>query len=300
MNRRDFLKNSLGLISLLSLGNLKSFSEAQSFALPQKNRWLHTKPGNSFGFFAIGDMGTGWKSQYQLIEQMELITQKQGQTIDSVLLLGDIIYPSPSENKLVIDKFEKPFTPLIDKGLHFYPAWGNHDWVAEKAQILKSYFGAPNYYTFINGAAQFWSINSNEFNQVQLSWLRNSLSISNSPWKVIFLHHSPYSSGKVHHNNKHLVKYLCPVLNEFGVDLCLSGHNHIYERSEKIGSTIYITSGGGSASLHKYDEEANFPRAKVNSTNHFLAATGDYKHLNLKAIDKSGNTIDNINLTKSF
>ncbi|MDJ0624772.1 MAG: metallophosphoesterase [Candidatus Caenarcaniphilales bacterium] len=296
MNRRNFLKALIG-ISFLFFASPNLLASSAGFTLSERNRWTHIIEKDQFSFLAIGDMGTGWKTQYEIIEQME---NHLNPGTDSVLLLGDIVYPYPTTEQDFKEKFEKPFKPLIDKELRFYPAWGNHDWHTEEAKLLKDYFVAPNYYTFVNGPAQFWAVNSNKFDSNQIKWLKESLSISKSPWKIVFLHHSPYSSGKGHHNNQHLIKNLTPILNEFNVDLCLSGHNHLYERSEKIGSTIYITSGGGSASLHKYDDKANFPRVKANSIHHFLLIEGNNKKLNLKAIDKIGNTIDSMNLEKNF
>ncbi|MDX1919754.1 MAG: metallophosphoesterase [Candidatus Caenarcaniphilales bacterium] len=292
MNRRDFLK-----LLLLSSASLALKASPLQFAPPiisARNKWVPKISSESFGFIAMGDMGTGWKTQYELIK---LANNFSPENTPAVILLGDIIYPS-AKPELIDPNFIKPFAPMLEKGFKFYPVWGNHDWIADKAVHLKSYFLAPDYYNFRIGPSEIWNLNSNEFDQKQANWLNSSLASSQAIWKIVNLHHSPYSSGLVHHNNVHLIKNLCPILDAHGVDLCLSGHNHLYERTDKINSTVYVVSGGGSASLHKFADKVDFPRLSINSSHHFLHVTGNYLNLSLKSIDIKGNLIDQTALTK--
>jgi hypothetical protein len=235
-------------------------------------------------------MGTGWKVQYDLIKQISVVAGLE----PNVLLLGDIIYPSAKAD-LIDSCITKPFLPLLQKNCKMFPLWGNHDWMEQKAIYLKQYFAAPDYYQFRIGPAEFWNLNSNQFDSEQAEWLKRSLAQSQARWKIVSLHHSPYSSGQVHHNNEGLIKNLTPILAKHGVQLCLSGHNHLYERSKPINGVVYITSGGGSASLHKYIED-NLNTAYIKSTHHYLHISGNLQKLTVEAIDEKGKLIDSLSL----
>ena len=297
MNRRQFLKISLS--TLLALNcipfNSKGLAVASNGSkIPRKNKWLPRIDSDEFGFLAIGDMGTGWKTQKDLIALMSTLPANQ---FPAVLLLGDIIYPAAKAD-LLESNLIQPFEPMLKAGNIFYPCWGNHDWLEKEAIHLKQYFDAPDYYSFSIGPADFWALNSNKFDSAQANWLSNSLANSKSTWKIVFLHHSPYSSGKVHHTNKNMIQHVCPILNDYKVDLCLSGHNHLYERTEKIGNVTYIVSGGGSASLHSYEETVDFPRAYIDNIHHFIAVQGNSHNLSLKAFNLKGQAFDQLRLIK--
>jgi 3',5'-cyclic AMP phosphodiesterase CpdA len=75
-------------------------------------------------------------------------------------------------------------------------------------------------------------------------WLRKDLAASEAGWLIAFFHHSPYSKGS-HDSDReqNLVevrRYLMPILEGAGVDVVLSGHSHIYERS-KLMNGAYAT-----------------------------------------------------------
>jgi predicted phosphodiesterase len=119
----------------------------------------------------------------------------------------------------------------------------------------------------------------------QLDWLKQELA-KPAAWKVVMFHHSPYSIGmfdNIHAPKKeHLVlraKYV-PLFEAYGVDLVLTGHTHIFERSVKSGIQ-YIVAGpaGGKMGypgadnpysvLHAYKRTVTH----VEATAHSLRAT---------------------------
>ncbi len=136
-------------------------------------------------------------------------------------------------------------------------------------------FPMPNdphyYYTFRIGNAQFVAFNSNEPNdQEQLRWLERTLTDirrdSSVRWLIVFMHHPPYGSTERRGNNERVIRTFVPLMDRYRVDLVISGHDHLYERmypmrgSEatlKEGNrypqgkgTVYVTCGGGGASLY--------------------------------------------------
>ncbi len=77
-------------------------------------------------------------------------------------------------------------------------------------------------------------------------WLTNDLAGTTQTWLVAFWHHPPYTKGS--HNSdteSELVQMrqnLLPHLENYGVDLVLTGHSHAYERSHLL-DRHYGTSG---------------------------------------------------------
>lgn len=80
-----------------------------------------------------------------------------------------------------------------------------------------------------------------------------------APWRIVMHHRSIWSNGGGHGSSATLLGAWGPIIDEAGVDLVLSGHDHIYERSRPMfGSevvapgkgTIYLVSGGAGAPLY--------------------------------------------------
>src|SRR6185295_7904816 len=87
----------------------------------------------------------------------------------------------------------------------FFPALGNHDWVAEGAAPYLAYFTLPGnerYYDFVRGPVHFYALDSDPSepdgitaSSVQANWLRLALAAAPEPFQVVYFHHPPYSSG---------------------------------------------------------------------------------------------------------
>ena len=72
----------------------------------------------------------------------------------------------------------------------------------------------------------------------QAEWVRRDLQANKSKWVVAYWHHPPYTMGS-HDSDKEmdLVRIrqnFIKVLEEYGVDLVLCGHSHVYERTRMI------------------------------------------------------------------
>ena len=73
-----------------------------------------------------------------------------------------------------------------------------------------------------------------------MTWLESDLAATTQEWIIAFWHHPPYSKGS--HDSDwedELIEMrtnALPILEEYGVDLVLSGHSHSYERSFLLDS----------------------------------------------------------------
>jgi len=103
------------------------------------------------------------------------------------------------------------------------------------------------------------SLNSNERQQEQVSWLKQALAKSKARWHIVTFHHPLYAS-KEGRDNSELRNLWQPVFDTHRVDLVLQGHDHTYARSgllthENIGTgvtlrdqtagTVYVVSVSG-------------------------------------------------------
>lgn len=120
---------------------------------------------------------------------------------------------------------------------------GNHDYLKglicrleRRFSLVFSYFldnmvGDSQVYTLRYGDAQFFLLDSNRELPYLLSqrlWLKLQLEASRAKWKILVLHHPLYS---LKGNNNLVQRWLFnPLVEEYGVDLVLQGHEHAYAR----------------------------------------------------------------------
>lgn len=83
------------------------------------------------------------------------------------------------------------------------------------------------------GTYLFGSFNGSPMSQ----WLHNDLSTNTLPWVVVYFHQPPYTDGS-HDASSFWEVYMqamrenfAPIWEQYGVDLVLCGHSHVYERS---------------------------------------------------------------------
>jgi predicted phosphodiesterase len=270
---------------------------AGALALPNKR--------GSVKFAVIGDSGRGDQAQHDVAAQM--VSWRQRFTYDFVLMLGDNIYDSHTPADYV-SRFEEPYHPLLDAGVKFYAALGNHD---EPASIHYDKFnmGGQRYYSFrraemsvegIAGAGvRFFALDSRTLDAEQLEWLRTALKESASRWKIVYLHHPIYTSGRYGSGARTLRAALEPVLVEGDADVVLAGHEHFYERVVPQRGILYFISGAA-GSLRRGDIRQSSLTARGFDTDYsfmLMEASGDELHF--QAISRAGETVDAGTITKS-
>jgi 3',5'-cyclic AMP phosphodiesterase CpdA len=81
--------------------------------------------------------------------------------------------------------------------------------------------------------ARIVSLNSNEQQDVQVAWLRRVLADNPQRWTIVTFHHPIFSPARGR-DNPQLRALWKPVLDEFKVDLVLTGHDHTYARSGDV------------------------------------------------------------------
>ena len=126
----------------------------------------------------------------------------------------------------------------------------------------------------------------------QRAWLETTLAGATEPWRVVALHHPPYSAG--YHGSQQAVRDAFePLFAEYGVQLVLTGHDHDYQRSVPIDGVTYVVSGG--AATLRPTGRADFTAVSW-SDYHFLDIAVWADHLELRAIGQDGLVHDQVEL----
>ena len=250
---------------------------------------------NSVRFAVIGDNGTGERRQYELAEQMDNYHQKFG--FDFVLMLGDNIYGGSTPTDFQ-RKFELPYKPLLDGGVKFYASLGNHDNPNERFYAPFN-MGGKRYYNFKNGNVQFFALDSDYVDPEQLTWIEEALkTASENAWKICFFHHPLYSNGKFHGSDLDLRQRLEPIFLKYGVDVVLSGHDHVYERLKPQNGINYFVMGS-SGQLRAGNLRASDATAKgFDSDQTFMIVEVSGDELYFQTVSRAGRTVDTDVITR--
>jgi 3',5'-cyclic AMP phosphodiesterase CpdA len=159
------------------------------------------------------------------------------------------------------------------------------------------------------------SLDSNQQQEAQVSWLRKVLEKNNNRWTILTFHH-PIFSPASDRDNRSLRELWKPVFDEFRVDLVLSGHDHTYARTgdvgESVGSenipsgyqqaydpaigTVYVVSVSGPK---MYDiTKGAYAKRVAEDTQLYQIIEIDGAELNYKAYTATGDLFDAFSLEK--
>jgi 3',5'-cyclic AMP phosphodiesterase CpdA len=209
-----------------------------------------------------------------------------GRRFKFVLLLGDNLYDDDYTRE-----FLQPYKPLLDRGVKFYAALGNHD------RDLQVHFKPFNmndrdYYAFDEGNARFAALNSNHpADPAQIKWLDGVFADAADKWRICFFHHPLYSSGQHAGESRDVIRpALEPALTRNRVHVVFSGHEHLYERTRPLKSIQYFVSGGGGRYLYDV-RRSEFDEVAV-SDHHFMVAQIAGDRLFFEAITAEQKVLD--------
>jgi len=240
-------------------------------------------------FAVIGDMGTGGQRQREVGAMMEKVRAERF-PFTFVLTVGDNMYGSQTAAAFQ-RKFVAPYKALLDAGVTFHAALGNHDIVARQRDYELFNMNGHRFYTFTRGPAQFFALDSTLMTREQLRWLEEQLAESRAPWKIAYMHHPLYSSGR-RHGPSVLRQALEPLLATYGVQAVFAGHEHFYERLvPQRGVQHFITGAGGRLRLLNI-RRGKETAAGYDTDNSFMVARIRGDELYFESISRRGFTVD--------
>jgi predicted phosphodiesterase len=278
MTRHGF---GLASAALLLVSGLSLTGTAQKVTLPLA--------ADSTRFAVIGDTGTGDKPQYEIGRRLEEYRQRVNFTF--TIMVGDNIYGSERPQDFH-KKFELPYKQLLDAGVTFYAALGNHD--DPNQRFYKPFsMNGERFYTFTKGNIDFFVLDSNYMDRKQLDWLERALKDSNASWKIAYFHHPLYSSGESHGSEVDLRTVLEPLFVKYRMDVVFAGHEHFYERVKPQKGIYYFTCGG-SAKLRRGNirKGSELTAKGDDAANTFMIVEVTKDVLNFQTVSGAGLIID--------
>lgn len=195
---------------------------------------------NAFSFAAVGDSRTNvsvWNNVSTLIN---------GKNPAFVVFNGDIVDTGSSASQW--DAWFDNGTNLINNKLILH-AQGNHD--VASASYYQNIFDLPKnnvpttelYYSVDYGDAIFICLNSETpADTAQRTWLTNTLAANASKkWKIVSFHRPFYTVGPHAGEMDAYWNTWFKAFDDYGVDLILTGHDHLYERFKPINRNVSTT-----------------------------------------------------------
>ncbi len=244
----------------------------------------------SVRFAVIGDNGTGEQPEFEVAGQMARFLKVV--KYDFVVMDGDNIYGGHKASDFQ-QKFEQPYQPLLDAGVKFYASLGNHD----DPDIERNYklynMGGQRYYSFQKGDVDFFALDSNYMDPQQLAWIESKLKGSTAKWKICFFHHPMFTAATYHGPDLDLRKQLMPLFTKYGVNLVLSGHEHVYERLKpQSGLYLFVLGNSGELRFHNIRPNNDLDQVGFDTDRDFMMMEISGDELYFQTIARTGATID--------
>lgn len=273
-------------------------------------------PAAPMRVWVLGDPGT--KNAIQAAVRDVYYKFTGTRATDFWLILGDNAYPDGTDAD-----YQKAIFEMYPKTLATSPLWpalGNHDGksansitqsgvyydiftLPTRAQAGGVPSGTEAYYSFDYANAHFICLDSHDSDRsaegAMMQWLKADLAATQRDWIVAFFHHPPYTKG-THDSDKDtdsagrmndMRQVFLPVLEQGGVDLVLTGHSHVYERSWLMDGH-YGKSDTFDAAKHikqkvsgRADGDGVYrkPRARTPNFGHINNVTGSAGHAGSKS-----------------
>lgn len=243
---------------------------------------------DTFKFAVLGDNGSGDSGQMDLARQMAAVHHQF--PFELVAMVGDNFYGAQgSADRL--KKFDLPYKPLIDAGVRFQAAMGNHDEL-DTIDYPPLNMSGQRYYTYVRRQVRFFVLDTNMLDAPQMRWFESALKEAQEPWRIAYFHHPLYGNAGRHGSAVDLRVLLEPLLVRYGVSVVFTGHDHVYERLKpQRGITYFVTGSGGK--LRKGDMEPGpTTAASYDLEQAFLIAEVGGDELFFETIARSGATVD--------
>lgn len=235
-----------------------------------------TQPKGGFTFVLAGDPQIGAGKFYADRDKWEKALgtiKKQVPQMSFLYSLGDQVNEYTSKSELEYSGYIERENA---KGITFATLIGNHD---SQANSYSQHFALPNLqaegkteagsnYYFVYNNTLFIQLNSNNMNTAEhKATIEKAIEMTknqNIKWKVVGFHHAIYSAA-THANDDDIIKRRAEypaLMKQYGIDLIVSGHDHVYTRSRMMNGGVAIESERNFTDKSK--EEGKVPSKYVN------------------------------------
>lgn len=305
-----------GTIYFYKVGSKHAQEEVESGPHPMKTA---VRKGEPFSFTVTSETGgySGFDSSNGQINQ-RIFKQMQAYRPDLTLFVGDLVNDGTN--------YDDWDTYFFGPGKHlltntpFYSCLGNHERNASFYYDFFAFAPPKNYYSFDYGDAHFICLDSTDFikpehyprssggmmpGNEQYDFLVRDLQSSFAKWKIVFFHYPPYVSGGYQVED---LRQLCPLMEQYGVDLVFNSHTIVYERSHPIrngevdmdNGIVYIVAGGAGAMPEWLLPKRERHTSQSLAVPHFVQVVVTSTSLEVRAVDDEGRLFDMMRIRKDF
>ena len=286
-------------------GNDTAVSDVRSF------RTL--KSAGAIRFAVLGDSGSGLRPQLNVARAIRDLAP------DLVMHAGDVVYPSFTAG--LADTHCLSVYQRHMQGTPYFFAFGNHDIYDGDAHYLDAFHlptnqvtGTEHYYSFDHGDAHFAVLYQPMAHQYLLTpgnpqhtWLAADLAATTKPWKFVVLHLPLFTSAHHRHDDanwngvvdtEEVRAAVLPLARQWGVQLVISAHAHVYERFAPVEGVHTLVSGAGGGSLYPFVER-DAASAQMWSRYHTVLITVQGDELTLEAFSDTGIRFDQATIRRA-
>ena len=258
-------------------------------------------------FALIGDFGDAGQAEASMAALVD------SWDVDFIATVGDNNYPAGEASTIdqnvgqYFHSYIHPYQGSYGPGAaenRFFPALGNHDWRTDRAQPYFDYFTLPGnerYYDLERGPVHLFIVDSDPNepdgrtrDSVQAVWLRDQLAAADAPWRLVLMHHSPYSSSLKRGPDEDMQWPFA----EWGATAVLSGHDHLYERLQAEGIPYFINGLGGRSNINRFFGSQPESVVRYNRDFGAMLITADDTCLNFSFYSVTYELIDSLTLYK--
>lgn len=257
-------------------------------------------------FAVIGDYGAGGKAE------ADVAALVIGWQPEFIITTGDNNYPHGSAETIdahigqFYHMFIHPYKGQFGEGAdqnRFFPTLGNHDWTTDNARPYLDYFTLPGnerYYDFVWGSLHFFALDGDprepdgvKRDSRQAAWLQEQLAASTRPWRIVYMHQPPYSSGL--HGS---VTWMRWPFKEWGASVVLAGHDHVYERLSIDGLT-YFVNGLGGGPIYRFGKVLEGSQVRYNQDYGAILVEANSQVITFQFVTRQGEVVDTYSLAKT-
>lgn len=288
----------------------------------QWSEWFNFKTAGStyerLTFLYFGDIQNGIKSLWSRVARQAMRSVPQAQL---ALYAGDIV--NRGDNGSEWDEWFCA-SSVVNSNIPLVLASGNHDHVTSMNGVrdISAYwnmqFNLPKngpeavenscYFADLQNV-RFIVLNTELFNHnehiaaAQTAWLEEVLDSNPNRWTVMLFHH-PIFSTKKNRDNMELRAAIKPLIERYGVDLVLQGHDHTYARGIEntlladgsTSNTAYVVSVSGSKMYEL--EKATWMDVSLSDTQVFHAVEIEGDSLSFSTYNVVGDRLDFFEIRK--
>ena len=298
VNEVTLTKLQQGTTYVYRVGDGENWSELQEFSTLKRKQ--------TFEFAVLGD--TQSPADLSLFNQ--ILSDLNKKDLAFMIHVGDLIDESAKFKQWddtlgIMSEYSKiRSTDLV-------AALGNHEYMGDAdGHLAKSIFNSPENgpeadkggtysvdYNNIHISVLGFTSDAETLNQ-QLEWLKEDVKNSDKPWKILVTHKPPYYTNPFG-GNENMKAKLPPVVDELGIDIVFSGHDHSYGRTKKLkdgkedpNGTVYVVAGTTGKKHYDAVADEKFDFVNMDNIAVSMQAKVDKDQITFSTITSEGETID--------